>query len=416
MTRLADSSAPAPPAVAAPPAPPAPVSAAGRWRRLPVSARVATVAVSLLIGFNLVLAGVDLATGGPPPAGPPSSSYATAPEGLAAYADLLAAYGHPVRRLRAALDDAGLDPRGTVVVADPTPLTDAENRALRRFVRDGGRLVAAGADVVPTLRHILPSGPQWAPAGLRSARPLAEVPEVAGISVVRAAGGGSWSDAGATMPVLGDTVATGPTTVATVATAGAGRVIALADASPLHNDLLDEADNAAFGLAVAGERGRPVAFAEAAHGYVDSEGLGAIPSRWRAVLAGGLAAAFVWMWSRGRRHGPPEDAERAFPPPRRAYVDAMAASLAKTREPAISAQPLQQAARRRIARRAGLPPGAGDDAVRQAAAHLGVPPEEVAALFSAPRNDKDLLAVGRATAAVLAADKTRPNDQETRPW
>lgn len=410
-----------------------------------MSARIATVAAGLLIGFNLLLAGVDLATGGPPPVGPPSSSYATVPQGLAAYADLLAAYGHPVRRLRETLDEGGLDPRATVVVADPSPLTDAENRALRRFVRGGGRLVAAGADVEPTLRHILGRGPEWEPAGARSTRPLAEVPEVANVSAVRAAGRGSWSETGATLPVLGDTGGgdagretngnsrqgggragedragageerAGAGTLATVASAGAGRVIALADASPLQNDLLDEADNAAFGLAVAGERGRPVAFAEAAHGYVDSEGLAAIPQRWRAAIAGALASAFVWMWSRGRRHGPPEDEERDLPPPRRAYVDAMAASLAKTRQPARSAKPLQEAARRRVARRAGLPPDAGDDAIRRAAAHLGIPPEEVAALFAAPRNDRDLLAVGRATATALATTKTRPTDQETRPW
>lgn len=447
MTRLQDAGPP--PAPSALPASPAGASAAARWRRLPVTARIATVAAGLLIGFNLLLAGVDLATGGPPPAGPPSSSYATAPEGLAAYADLLAAYGHPVRRLRKTLDEAALDPRATVVVADPSPLTDAENRALRRFVRDGGRLVAAGADVESVLGHILGRGPEWAPAGTRSARPLAEVPEVSNVSVVRAAGRGSWSDAGDTLPVLGEdgvddagrqtsgtregaragsgedqaaagtlaTVASTATgTLATVASAGAGRVIALADASPLQNDLLDEADNAAFGLAVAGERGRPVAFAEAAHGYADSEGLAAIPQRWRAAIAGALAATFVWMWSRGRRHGPPEDEERALPPPRRAYVDAMAASLAKTRDPARSAMPLQEAARRRIARRAGLPPDAGDDAVRQAAVHLGISSEEVAALFAVPRNDRDLLAVGRATATALATTKTRPTDQETRPW
>ncbi|HVE46165.1 MAG TPA: DUF4350 domain-containing protein [Acidimicrobiales bacterium] len=395
--------------------------------------------VVLLVSFNLMVAGVGVVTGGPAPAGPPSSSYATVPEGLAAYADLLAELGHPVRRLRTTLDEAELDPRSTVVVADPVPLSKAENAALSRFVADGGRLVAAGADVVPSLRQILARAPVWAPAGARSARPLLRVPELADVSLVRSAGRGSWSEAGTGQPVLGtpgagagadpdggagggepggDRNQRGPTSdarppaiLATVATAGAGRVIALADTSPLHNAFLAEADNAAFALAVAGERGRPVAFAEAAHGYADSEGIAAVPRRWRLALAGVVVAILVWMWSRGRRHGPPEDEERAMPPPRRAYVDAMAASLAKTRKPAMSVRPLQESARRRLARRAGLAPDAGDDAIRAAALRLGVPEEEVAALFAPPRNDRELLAVGRAAARVPGHA-----DQERRPW
>ena len=48
----------------------------------------------------------------PAPEGPRSSSYATSPQGLAAYASVLQRAGHPVRRLRTS-------------VADDPPPTDA---------------------------------------------------------------------------------------------------------------------------------------------------------------------------------------------------------------------------------------------------------------------------------------------------
>ena len=86
-----------------------------------------------------------------------------------------------------------------------------------------------------------------------------------------------------------------------------------------------------------------------------------MPARWRWALAGGFLAAVVWMWSRGRRLGPPDDIERTAPPARRAYVDAMAGALARTRQPDVVVAPLQDRARRRLAARAGLPADAGDD-------------------------------------------------------
>jgi hypothetical protein len=180
-------------------------------------------------------------------------------------------------------------------------------------------------------------------------------------------------------------------------------VVAVADASPLQNRLLARADNAAFGLAIAGGAGRPVAFAEAQHGYGRSSGLGAIPSRWRWAIAGGFLAAIVWMWSRGRRLGPPDDIERPLPPARRAYVDAMAGALARTRQPDVATAPLQERARRRLAAGAGLPAGATDDDLRRAAAQLRLPPEEIDALFRPARTDDDVVAVGRAVAHLSGA-------------
>ncbi len=364
------------------------------WRALAPGARALIGALVVILGLNLLSAGVTTVTGGSGPGGPASSSYATAPDGLAAYAELLARHGHAVERLRTSLDRADLDPRATLVLADPRAGVSAEEgQALAEFVRAGGRLVAAGAGAAGVLAGLPGGGPEWDDAGVRSAGPLVPAPEVAGVAAVETAGEGSWRGAGATLPVLG-----GPAGVlATVATLGAGRVVAIADASPLQNRLLDRADNAAFALAVVGD-GRPVAFAEAQHGYGRSTGVSALPSRWRWALAGGFLAALVWMWSRGRRLGPADDVERSTPPPRRAYVDAMAAALARTHQPDVALAPLQERARRRLAARAGLLPDAGEAEIREAATRLSLSPADVDALFRPCRTDDEIVAVGRVMA------------------
>ena len=371
---------------------PAGLGVGERWRSMSGGARAAVVAISALLLVRGALALLESVTGGSP-GGPPSSSYGTAPEGLAAYADLLAGNGHPVHRLRQDLEKARLRPEATVVVAD-TRLRPPEVTALRRFVEGGGRLVALGQAVAPGLGPILGQGPVWTAAPLPSARPLVPVPEVQGVGAVRTARQGAWRDTGAALPVLaGDQGA-----LVAVATLGHGRVVLVADASPLQNRLLARADNAAFGVAAAGERGRPVYFAEAGHGYGTRGGLGALPLRWKVILAGLFLATLAWMWSKGRRFGPPEEVRRPLPPPRRAYVEALAAALARTRQPAAAGEPLRAAALRQLARRAPLPPDAGGEQVRELATRLGLPPDEAAALARRPGNEDDLLAVGRALA------------------
>ena len=374
---------------------PAEAFAARRWRALHPVVRLVLFAVAALVGLNLALAGLEAVTGGSAPGGPSSSSYATGPEGLAAYADLLGQHGHPVSRLRARLDRSRLDPGTTVLVADPTRVRPAETAALARFVRRGGRLLASGEGSGPALRRLLGPGLEWAPGGGSVARPVTPVPEVSGVSSVRADGPGSWRQAGPTLPVLEGREGA---TVATVASLGRGRIVALADPSLWQNRQLGSADNAALALAAAGEAGRPVRFAEAHHGFDAREGFDAIPPRWKWAMAAALLATLAWMWSQGRRLGPPEQLAPDLPPPRRAYVDALAASLARTRQPADAIEPLQATARRLVARRAGLPDDADADALRRAARRLGLAEAEVAALFVAATTTEDVMAAGRALA------------------
>jgi hypothetical protein len=104
----------------------------------------------------------------------------------------------------------------------------------------------------------------------------------------------------------------------------------LADATPLQNAFLDRTDNAALALGLAGGPSRPVVFSESVHGYGTATGLAALPERWKWALALAGLATVVMMWARARRIGPPDEIGRELPPPRVAYVDALAGILART--------------------------------------------------------------------------------------
>jgi hypothetical protein len=360
--------------------------------------RLVLLAVAALVALNLLGSALNSATGGSP-GGPRSSSYATGGDGLAAYHELLAASGHPASRLRGQPGDRALDTSTTLVVLDPRSVRPGEARAIARFVRGGGRLIAgdggSGSSSGDWLREVVSRPPtRRSGDGPIVAHVLSPVPETAGVGAVRSAGEAAWSDPRGTHPALGSRDA-----ILTVATVGKGRVALLADASPLQNRLLDQADNAALGLALAGPPGRSVVFAEGVHGFGRETGLAALPERWKWALIGLLLAAIAWVASRIRRLGPAEEERRSLPPPRREYVDAVAATLARTRNPSAAAERVTAAARRNVARRAGLGPNPPDESVAAAAATLGLSDEDAAALVRpALDEDDDLLRAGRVLA------------------
>ena len=327
------------------------------------------------------------------PGGPAGSSFSTGPDGVAAYADLLRREGHAVSALREAPAQAELDRRATVVVIDPEGLAAKDARALRRFVERGGRLVAGGSEPDAWLEPLLDQPPSWSPRGRTRARPLVPIAETAGLRLVTAAGEGSWRSAGGTLAALGEA----DRALLAVAAPGAGSVALLADTSPLHNRRLAVEDNAAFGLALAGGRERPVVFAESVHGF-GRAGLAALPQRWRFALAGLCAAALVLMASRARRLGPPQRPGRDLPPPRSDYAYALAGALARTRRPGEAVEPVRVEARARLVRRAGLEPEATDAELRQAAERAGLSGEEAEAVLGRVSDERGAIAAGRALA------------------
>ena len=138
---------------------------------------------------------------------------------------------------------------------------------------------------------------------------------------------------------------------------GSGTVELLADSSPLQNRLLGSADNAAFGLALAGPPSRPVEFLESYHGYGTGSGLSALPLAWKLLLGGLGLAALVYMVARGRRFGPPEEEGRSLAPPRREYVESLAAVVARSKRRDAAVGPVQREARDAVLRRASLRAG-----------------------------------------------------------
>jgi hypothetical protein len=371
----------------------------GRASRLAI---VVGAAVLGLAALSSLLPG-----GGGQAGGSPSSSFSDRADGASAWAELLSRFGRSVDRLRGDLDASPLDPAATVVVLDAPGLSEAEAEALGRFVRRGGHLVAGGDGADEWLGAVVDEPPLLAADGARSASPVGDprAPEVDGVRTVRAGRLGSWEVAGGLRPVLAGEDGRGPV-IAVAGDSGSGRVVALADPSPVHNGFLGVDDNAALALGVVGGAGRKVLFAEGVHGYGSSEGLAALPRRWRLVLAGLGVAAALWLYARSRRLGPPEDEARSLAPPRWAYVDAVAGTLARTRRAQEAAEPVRRRARELIAGRAGLPPDAGPDDLYQAALRLGVPPDEAAAALGTPgaTEEASVLAAGRALARLTGGE------------
>jgi len=333
----------------------------------------------VLVVVNVGLLLLDGATRGADESGARSSSFSTGRDGTAGYAALLRHYGHDVERARGTLRAGELDPRATVVVLDAFP-DDREARAVATFVRAGGRLVAGGPDAAEWVRDLAVDSPRWAMGGARAV----EVTIGDARYRVRTGQEGQWRSE--QDPLLVD------------ATTGDGATLLLSDASPLSNARLDQADNAAFGLALAGDPARPVSFVEGPHGYGDASGLDAIPWRWKVALVLGILAALLALVAGTRRIGPAEERARALAPPRRAYVDALGVALARARRPAEAVAPLQAAARDLLATRAGLPTGASDDEVRDAARRAGWSDPEIEALFAPTSDDESIVRAGRALA------------------
>jgi uncharacterized protein DUF4350 len=294
--------------------------------RLPSDTRVrlGLGIVAALVGFAVVLAVIERLS--PAPKGPRSSSYATSPAGLAAYASVLERAGHPVRRLRTRIAEEAPPTDQTLVVFDPDVMEPQEAKAIGDWVRSGGRLVAGASGDSSWLDEALHDAPVWEGSDATRRRTLVPVAETTGVTEVVSIGGG-WHELGGALPVIGP--AAGPLVV--TARSGKGTVALLADSTPLQNRALDERDDAALGIALVGGEGRTVAFLETVHGYGVSRGFGGLPGNVKWALIGLALTALVAIWAAGRRFGPAEDPDTEPPPPRVDYVDALAAALVRAK-------------------------------------------------------------------------------------
>jgi hypothetical protein len=354
---------------------------------------VIAVVVGGLVVINLVAAGLDRAVGGNQPGGTPGSSYATAPQGLAAFRTLLTRFGHDVNVQRGTVADQHLEPGTTVFVIEPNELTADDSAALLEFVADGGRLVIGGRTPF-YLHNLRDDPPRWRFDGETSWTEID--PSLVGVHEIQGVGEGSWTSPGSSTVLVGST----DRSLLTHERVGGGEIMFLADASPLENAYLAHADNAAFALELAGDAGRPVVFAEGVHGFDANRGLSAVPGAWKLALLLLILAALAFVWSRARRFGPPDRNSRELPPARAEYVDALSVSLERTRSPAAALAPAQRWAQERLASRAGLGPAPGAEALARAARSFGCSDEEIASLLHPVSEPTDVLALGRAVARI----------------
>jgi uncharacterized protein DUF4350 len=342
--------------------------------------------VGVIVGLNLLAIVVDALI--PSPEGPRSSSFATAPEGLAAWKELAERSDHEVTVVRERLSDDALPETGTVVMLDPEHFSRSEARTLLRFAERGGRVIAGG--VSPGSWIDVLGGVDWDSGGGEDALVVVPAAETGAARRLRTAGEGHWAGVRGALPVISGSA--GP--VVALRRAGRGRIALVADPSPLQNRLLGEGDNAALALALVGDG--PLVFLEEPHGYGEATGLAALPDRFQWALILLCLAAVVLIAARWPRLGPAEPEEEPLFPPRRAYVDALAATLARTRERTAAVESIRSAARERLARRAALGRDADAEAWHAAARSAGLTEEEARALQDV--TDDDGIAAGRALA------------------
>lgn len=306
------------------------------------------------------------------------------PQGTAALERLLDVTGAERR-------EAGRPSEGTFVV-----LTDrrdeAEAAAVLDWVEAGGRLVladpsspvAAQLDVEP--RAAFPA----AVGGADRVAPGCAVPEVAGVR--RIATRSPW--------LLPD-VAERPTVGCFPGSAGAhlrvvphgdGRVLVLADRSPLTNELLDEADNALFALRLLDADAGPVVFGLPRP--VDAPGSSLpqlLPAGATATGLGLVLALLVFMAARGRRLGLSPEETTPSPLPADALVRATAALYRNAGDRAHTTTLLRHGMIRRVRRRLGLPAHAEPAAVAQQLRAVGMTDAEQLLGGDPPSDDEQLI-------------------------
>ena len=356
----------------------------------------------VVIGVLLALSAINSFT--PRSSGPASSSYATAADGLAGYAALLAKSGHPVARLRATPAHAKLDPRETLVLLDPAVIVPADISALRTFVSAGwppdrrrpraGRVaVEAAHGLACMVRHtVRRRRPRSCRFPRRRRRPCRT----------------------ATAPAPGAT----RTPRCPCSANPIGRSSPLRPSEPARSCCWrtprrfrticsPHADNAALGLDLAGAPRRPVAFDEGVHGYGQRSGLAALPTRWKWTLVGLLLAALVMVAARIRRLGPVQ-------PPAPPAAPAAAGARRSARLRACAHGHVRAAAASdRAAPCAGRWCSAGRARHRtptrrrppRRPLRLGLDPIEVRALAAPALSDDDVLAAGSALAKLSGASR-----------
>jgi len=360
------------------------------WSGRHLITKALIVALGVWLAIVLVLGGAGTVFGSGSADAAPDSTSST---GYAALVSLLQENGHKVVGDATSLADIDQSRVGTILFSNSV-LSGAENRIVARLVRSGWLLVVVGGDSLETLRPLVGSTISWTSSGPASY--FVSNHSLAGVGSVVTNGAGTFTDIGRATPLLGGL----GQTLAGTAAVGAGRVDFIADSSVFANSYLADAGNASFALDVFGRSRVPVTISVA--NQSSGSGLGVLPGSWRFALLILLFAWVAWIFSLGKRLGPPDRVDDRFAAPaRRAYVDSLATLLSRAKDPTPVGLELARLLRHRLGRRVGVGLTSGEDLVR-AARQAGLTEQEATRMVSGISNEQDLIAVTQVSLRVRA--------------
>jgi hypothetical protein len=350
-----------------------------RNQRIALLVGAALAAVAVYAGLVFLARGYFVTTA------PGGSVFSGAPDGTRVLYDYLGKIGVKPQILQQF--DKLPPTSATIVEVSPFPraFTFAEGRALRTWVRSGGRLVLVGTQVegIPGLE----AGPAdlsiaLLPGSSHEETPILPAPFADGVRTIRVG----------TKRLLAD----GPNWVThfkdlrgQIVISRAiekGEVVWLSDPMPISNTGIGEADNARFATILAGRR-PDVYFDEYHHGYVSGGGI------WDRLGDGGrvallllAAAVLVALLSTARRLGPPVSEVEPTPERTTTWVGPLAELYrkAEARNEALSS--LADGLRRSLTRRYGTL--AAGLAARPEAAEVLIAAQQVVDDGTTPSSDR----------------------------
>ncbi len=262
--------------------------------------------------FVLLIAVSAVLTGGVGNTAEQATTYSAGSRGAKAAYLFVEESGYSVERFERPIRELPPGTGMTLVVADPERAPTIEERAgIRRFIEEGGRVVAtnvSGSLFLPE-RRVIPdavSGITW--KEVRAVSPSAVTRSARAITLAPQS---YWDASSFALPLYADA---NPRVIQY--RYGSGDVIWWASATPLTNAGIREAGNLDFVLACLGTPGRHILWDESFHGHVSLTPSAIIfsPLTGLAIQIGLLASAVLLTFS--RRSGPlvPQFVERRLSP------------------------------------------------------------------------------------------------------